>query len=125
LEHFLESLPPDVPHVIEFRDPSWYTPDVFALLERHRVALCLHDMPGSATGRLRVGPFIYARLHGATGRYNGSYPDQRLADWAAWLREPPGNGADAYVYFNNDVGGHAPRNALVLRHYLEGAEGVA
>jgi uncharacterized protein YecE (DUF72 family) len=26
-----------------------------------------------------------------------------------------------YAYFNNDVGGHAPRNALVLRRQLERA----
>jgi uncharacterized protein YecE (DUF72 family) len=49
---FLGNLPNAFRHAIEFRDPSWYTPEVFALLERHRVACCLHDMAGSATGRL-------------------------------------------------------------------------
>ena len=42
-----------VGHVIEFRDPSWYRDEVDALLERYRVALCLHDMRGSATGPRR------------------------------------------------------------------------
>jgi uncharacterized protein YecE (DUF72 family) len=118
LEHFLQALPTRVRHVIEFREPSWYTDAVFALLERHRVTLCLHDMPGSATGRMRVGPSIYVRFHGASGRYDGSYPDARLADWAEWLDRQRTEGADVYVYFNNDVGGHAPRNALVLRRHL-------
>jgi uncharacterized protein YecE (DUF72 family) len=124
LSHFLGILPRDAVHVIEFRDPSWYTSEVYALLERHAVSLCLHDMPGSATGRLRVGPHVYLRFHGASGRYDGSYPDAQLADWAAWLQQSARDGNDAYVYFNNDMGGHAPRNALVLRRHLEGAEAV-
>jgi uncharacterized protein YecE (DUF72 family) len=125
LQHFLHALPREFRHVIEFRDPTWYTPEVLALLERHDVSLCLHDMPGSASGRLRVGPCVYVRFHGASGRYDGSYPDERLADWARWLDEPAGKGIDVYAYFNNDVGGHAPRNALVLRRYLNAAEAVS
>jgi uncharacterized protein YecE (DUF72 family) len=51
-------------HAVEFRDPSWYDERVYGLLKRHRVALCLHDMQGSATERLVVGPFLYVRFHG-------------------------------------------------------------
>ena len=119
LEHFLQALPRGVRHVLEFRETSWYADDVLQLLNRHRVALCLHDMPGSATGRDRVGPFVYVRFHGATGKYGGSYPDDRLRAWADWLTEQRAAGADVYAYFNNDVGGHAPRNAVTLRRFLE------
>jgi len=119
LEHFLHVLPRNVRHVLEFREPSWYVDDVYALMERYRVSLCLHDMPGSATGRLRVGPLIYVRLHGAAGRYAGSYPEQRLEQWADWLHAQRQDGRDVYAYFNNDVGGHAPRNALTLRRLLD------
>ena len=119
LEHFLQTLPPRVRHVIEFRDPSWYSDAVLRRLERHNVALCLHDMRGSATPRERVGPFVYVRFHGATGRYDGGYPDDRLRRWAEWLREQRQSGVAVFAYFNNDVGGHAPRNALTLRRFLE------
>ena len=118
LEHFLHVLPRDVRHVVEFREPTWYDDRVLALLERHRVALCLHDMPGSATGRLRVGPFVYVRYHGASGRYDGSYPEDRLEGWAEWLGSQAAAGADVYAYFNNDMGGHAPRDAQTLRRLL-------
>ena len=118
LEYFLQILPRDVPQVLELRDSTWYTDEVFALLDKHAVALCLHDMPGSATGRLRVGPFVYVRFHGASGRYDGSYPDDRLSDWAGWLDTQISTGVDVYAYFNNDVGGHAPRNALTIRRQL-------
>jgi uncharacterized protein YecE (DUF72 family) len=119
LEHFLQALPRGIRHVIEFREPSWYADEVLRLLDQHRVALCLHDMPGSVTGRDRVGPFVYVRFHGATGKYGGSYPDDRLQDWAEWLGAQRTSGTDVYAYFNNDVGGHAPRNAVTLRRFLE------
>jgi uncharacterized protein YecE (DUF72 family) len=120
LEQFLQSLPAGVQHVMEFRDPSWYADDVAALLERYRVARCLHDMHGSATGQERVGPFVYVRFHGPSGTYEGGYPARRLERWAAWLADQRRDGVDVFGYFNNDVGGHAPRDAVTLRHLLEG-----
>jgi uncharacterized protein YecE (DUF72 family) len=120
LEHFLQVLPHGVRHVLEFRDSSWYSEDVYAMLERFRVSLCLHDMRGSATVRRRVGPFIYARFHGAgEAQYGGGYSEGRLRDWAEWLNEQRALGIDVYAYFNNDVGGHAPRDAVTLRRFLE------
>jgi len=119
LEHFLQVLPKGFRHVLEFRDPTWYSDEVMRMLERYGVALCLHDMRGSATGRKRVGPFVYARFHGASGHYDGGYSDERLRSWANWLLTEQRSGADVYVYFNNDVGGHAPRNAVTLRRLME------
>jgi len=119
--HFLDALPRDARHVVEFRDPTWYVPETRALLERHGVAMCLHDMPGSATGRDRVGPFVYVRFHGATSKYGGGYPEDRLRRWARWLNEQRDGGTDVYAYFNNDAGGHAPRDAVTLRRLLEDA----
>ena len=119
LEQFLQRLPRRVRHVTDFRDPSWYRPDTLELLSRYGVALCLHDMRGSATPRERVGPFVYVRFHGAAGTYSGSYSDRRLTDWADWLHGQRISGVDIYAYFNNDIGGHAPRNAVTLRRLLE------
>ena len=120
LEHFLQVLPKGIRHVLEFRDPSWYTDDVKAMLARHGMSLCLHDMRGSATGRERVGPVVYVRFHGASGHYSGGYSDDRLREWAGWLNAQRADGADVFAYFNNDVGGHAPRNAVALRRFMEG-----
>jgi uncharacterized protein YecE (DUF72 family) len=112
LDRFLEALPPGR-HVLEFRDPSWYAPEILERLERAGVTLCLHDMPGSATPRVRVGPAVYVRFHGTT-RYGGAYGDGDLDAWAEWLNREHGSGHDVFAYFNNDVGGHAPRDAKRL-----------
>jgi uncharacterized protein YecE (DUF72 family) len=119
-DHFLRALPTAYRHTVEFRDPTWYDDRVYALLERHGVALCLHDMAGSASERRVVGPFVYVRFHGPT-RYGGRYSDRRLAVWADWLSAQAARGLDVYAYFNNDVGGHAPRDAVRLRARLLGA----
>jgi uncharacterized protein YecE (DUF72 family) len=122
LETFLRTLPRGVRHVLEFRDASWYDDRVFALLERHGVALCLHDMQGSATGQLAVGPFVYVRYHFGTARYGGRYDDRRLDLWADWLNARLAAGHDVFAYFNNDTGGHAPRDAVRLRDRLRHAQ---
>jgi uncharacterized protein YecE (DUF72 family) len=114
LELFLRRLPRRRLHAIEFRDPSWYTPETTELLRRYRVALCLHDMEGSAVGPTVAGPFGYLRLHGPQ-RYGGSYPERTLRVWAEWCAASLGAGQPVYVYFNNDTGGHAPRDADRLR----------
>jgi len=113
-ETFLRALPRTRRHAVEFREPSWYSDDVFALMRKHRVALCLHDMQGSASGTLDVGPFIYVRFHG-TQKYSGSYSNEMLQRWAEWLVVRIRAGKRLYAYFNNDVGGHAPRDAARLR----------
>ena len=105
-------------NVVEFRETSWYDERVYDLLRRYDVALCLHDMHGSATGKLVVGPFIYVRFHFGTQKYGGRYPDERLDEWAAWLAARAAEGLHVFAYFNNDTGGHAPRDAVRLRQRL-------
>ncbi len=118
-EAFLRALPKRRRHAIEFRDPSWYDDRVFALLTRYSVALCLHDMTGSASGRLAVGPFVYVRFHDTT-KYGGRYADDTLASWADWLASRASAGLPVYAYFNNDAEAHAPRDALRLREMIRG-----
>lgn len=104
-------------HVVELREPSWYDERVFDMMRRRRVALCLHDMQGSASGKLAVGPFVYVRFHGWT-KYGGRYEDEQLDEWADWLAARITDGLEVFAYFNNDVGGHAPRDAVRLRDRL-------
>jgi uncharacterized protein YecE (DUF72 family) len=115
LRAFLRALPRRRRHAFEMRNPSWYDAAVLELLERSRAALCLHDMPGSASGRRTCGPFVYVRFHGSGVRAGGPYGARALAPWARWLAEQAEGGREVYAYFNNDVEGHAPRDAALLR----------
>ena len=117
LRVFVSALPKHRRHAIEFREPGWYNDEVFDLLATHGVALCVHDMAGSASGKTSVGPFVYARFHG-TSKYSGSYPQATLESWADWMSERAQSGAQIYAYFNNDTGGQAPKDAARLREAL-------
>lgn len=120
LQGFIECLPKKVRFAIEFRDLSWYGDAVYRLLRQHNVALCIHDWRNQSWPREMTADFAYLRFHGMDGRYGGSYPDHVLANWAGLIEEWMGGLRQAFVYFNNDIGGHAVRNARSLRAMLTG-----
>jgi uncharacterized protein YecE (DUF72 family) len=124
LRTFLESVPEGRAQAVEFRDPTWYEPGIFSLLADHEVALCLHDMRGSSTPMppASVGPLVYIRFHGSGRRYGGRYPDDVLRAWAERLVAWAEGGLPCWAYFNNDVGGHAPRDAVRLRELVYSAK---
>jgi uncharacterized protein YecE (DUF72 family) len=115
LESFLRIVPKDVINVFEFREPSWYVGETFDLLERYGASFCVHDMPGSTSERVAVGPAAYVRFHGTQGKYWGRYSDESLQSWADWLVEEARGGREAWAYFNNDIFGHAIEDALTLK----------
>lgn len=118
LEAFLNGLPDDLRHVIEFRHQSWLDEVVFTMLRRYHVGLCIFDMPGFRCPLVATADFAYIRFHGSEGLYSSSYADEELADWVKKLRALAANLKDVYIYFNNDVAGFAVDNALTLRRYL-------
>ena len=115
LEQFLAVLPKDVTSVFEFRAKSWYVPETYELLERHGAAFCTHDMAGSASERIAVGPIAYVRFHGGVGKYWGRYSDERLLGWADWMLGQAKAGRPVWAYFNNDIHAHAIHDAQTLK----------
>ena len=60
----------------------------------------------------RTADWTYLRLHEGVARPRPCYDRQALATWAGRLADLVGPDADAYVYFNNDPGGCAVRDAV-------------
>jgi uncharacterized protein YecE (DUF72 family) len=118
LEAFLERLPPDLVHVFEFRDRSWFTGATFEALDAHGAASCAFHMPALEAPLRVTGGVLYMRFHGSGALYGGNYEDDALRDWAAKLATAAKDAREAFVYFNNDIGGHAPRNAVRFRELL-------
>jgi uncharacterized protein YecE (DUF72 family) len=116
---FLDVLPTGHQYVVEFRDQSWLVPQIFALLRKHNVAFCIHDLGESQTPLELTANFTYVRFHGpGTAKYTGSYRRDDLRRWALRIDEWSEELTDVYIYFNNDVGGYAIKDALVLRSLL-------
>lgn len=117
LNEFCRQLPRGLTQVVEFRERGWLGDEVYDVLERHGVCLCVHDLLKRHPRRV-TGPAIYVRFHGAGAKYGGSYSRKRLCRWADWLREAAADGHEVYAYFNNDQQAHAVRNAQTLRGIL-------
>jgi uncharacterized protein YecE (DUF72 family) len=119
LDEFLNSIPKHDRFVFEFREESWLTKEVFDLLKRHNAVLCIHDLGGQQSPLEITANFTYVRFHGpGKAKYAGSYSKDRLKSWAARLSDWRKDLRDIYVYFNNDIGGCAVKNAEELKELL-------
>jgi uncharacterized protein YecE (DUF72 family) len=120
LAYFLARLPAGLRVAVELRHPSWHTPRVLDLLERHGAAYCVMSGAHLPCVLRATARFVYARLHGPDREhlYAGSYSDDDLRWWADRIGEWRAQGRDVFAYFNNDGFGHAVRNAATLRRLL-------
>ena len=103
---------------VEPRHESWWTDDVRDVLERRGAALCWADRLGRPVAPLwRTAGWGYLRLHEGTASPRPSYGRSALGTWLDRLHDawPRARRADVFVYFNNDPGGAAVRNARTLR----------
>jgi uncharacterized protein YecE (DUF72 family) len=118
LAAFLAALPASHRYAFELRDPSWHTAATYRLLARHNASLCIYELAGFQSPVELTADFVYVRLHGPAGKYQGSYDHKSLAAWAERLRTWQREGRASYVYFDNDEAGFAPRNARELCRLL-------
>jgi uncharacterized protein YecE (DUF72 family) len=118
LESFIKCLPKKSPSIFEFRHKSWFSDDTYELLDKFDVGFCTHDLVDVPTPQVITGRLIYLRFHGPTGRYQGNYTKAMLKNWADWIKENIKNVHSVYAYFNNDIDGHAIKNAKTLKELL-------
>ena len=109
-------------HALEVRHPSYFHPEFYDLLRRHRCAFVIADTAGKFGYAEEVtAPFVYVRLHGSRQLYTSGYTPDELDAWAAKIRAWMAGGRDVYVYFDNDALGHAPHDARNLAARVGGA----
>lgn len=120
LDSFLDGVPAWIRVAVELRHPSWNDPAVYQSLERHRAAYVVMSGSGLACIPRATTDLVYIRMHGPDSDpiYAGSYSNDELRWWADRITEWDRDGKDVWMYFNNDLGGHAVRNALRLRDLL-------
>jgi uncharacterized protein YecE (DUF72 family) len=114
----LEALP-EGRHCFEFREPSWYAEEIYALLRAHGAALVIPDSPKYPFRVLELtADWTFVRFHhGSRGR-RGNYSDRELEERAEWIAGWRDRGVDVYAYFNNDWEGFAVKNGLHLKDLL-------
>jgi len=119
LQAFLAALPPSHKYALEFRDPSWLNDQAYDLLSQAGAALCIYDFAGRLSPRQVTAPFVYIRLHGPGGPYQGCYDLPTLRDWAQAISAWAHQGKEVFCYFDNDEAGFAVLNALTLQDLLK------
>jgi uncharacterized protein YecE (DUF72 family) len=122
LAAFLAILPRYHCYAFEFRNATWNAPQVYELLGKHNAGYCIFHLAGQTSPVQVTADFAYVRLHGPGGKYQGSYNNAALEEWAkqidAWTRKLNA----VYVYFDNDDSGYAPQDALRLKALLTAPE---
>jgi uncharacterized protein YecE (DUF72 family) len=110
-------------HCFEFREPSWFAAEVYAVLREHGVALVIGDDPRRPyqTHEL-TADWTFVRFHSGRRGRGGNYSERELDEWAERIRRWR-ESVDVYAYFNNDWEGYAIRNAQGLKRRLVRALG--
>jgi uncharacterized protein YecE (DUF72 family) len=119
LAEFLAALPKYHRYTFEFREPSWLTDQVYELLKKHNAAFCIYELAGFHSPIEITADWAYVRLHGPGGKYQGSYSDETMREWAKRICEWSKSLKSIYVYFDNDQAGYAAFNALTLKRLVK------
>ncbi|OGW56079.1 MAG: hypothetical protein A3D21_08855 [Nitrospirae bacterium RIFCSPHIGHO2_02_FULL_42_12] len=110
---------PCIRSVLEVRNNSWLSEDVFKVLKDNNIALCLADWPELPVDSPITADFVYVRRHGPSALYASRYTQKELEADAGMIRRWLTSGKDVYVYFNNDAMAWAVKNALELKKLLK------
>lgn len=110
LQNIIQQLNPAFVNVIEFRNASWWRPDVIDLLRGAGITFCAVSFPGLDDQVVVNTPHPYYRFHGVPKLYKSSYSDEFLEGVVAAIKdESPVK--EAYLFFNNTMTGAAIANA--------------
>jgi uncharacterized protein YecE (DUF72 family) len=102
-------------YALEFRSPTFAVAEAYDVLRAHEVATVYADTAGRwPKVDEDTASFRYVRLHGDKELYASGYTDRALDGWADWCHRCADAGQDVFVYFDNDMKGYAPHDAMRL-----------
>ncbi|MGZ5443124.1 MAG: DUF72 domain-containing protein [Thermoanaerobaculia bacterium] len=120
LEEFLSILPPRHRYTFELRNETWMTDAVLEVLKKYNAAFCIYELAGYRSPFEITADWTYIRLHGPTSfKYQGSYTDAQLSEWAGRIRAWSRKLKAVYVYFDNDDSAYAVNNAMTLKKLVK------
>ena len=119
LDDFLKTLPSKYRFAFEFRDESWFDQTIYDLLAKHHAAFCFYNLAGRWSPEIVTANFVYIRLHGPKGPYQGEYDEKILRAWAKKSERWSSEGMDVFCYFDNDQNGHAAKDGMKLKRMTE------
>lgn len=110
LDSFLELLPPKLRAAFEFRDPSWFNEDVFAILRRRQAALCIAESEKVQTPTTQTASFGYFRFR------RPEYPESERHRIVTTMRNLVNEAGEIYAFFKHE---ERPESALYAQELLQ------
>ena len=114
LADFLACVPAGLRAAFEFRHPSWFDEEVFALLNGKNIALCIAESADLSAPVVATADYGYLRLR------REDYAEADMARWADAIKEKEGVWPDVFVYLKHEESGMGPRLAKQLMELLGG-----
>jgi uncharacterized protein YecE (DUF72 family) len=100
---------------VEVRDASWWSDEVREVLTRHDAPLVWADRGSRPVSPLwRTASWGYVRFHEGAAAHRPCYGRTALDTWAQRIANAYRDGADVFVYFNNDPHGCAVHDAALF-----------
>lgn len=119
LTQFIADLPKQFLYTFEFRHKSWFCEELYDVLERNQMSLCLYDHKNYQSPERITGSFIYMRMHGPEEEaYQGAYSEDTLNFYAQKFINWNNQGKAVYCYFDNDEKAQAPKDAKRLKDII-------
>jgi uncharacterized protein YecE (DUF72 family) len=112
---FIGLLPSGYRYTFEFRNHSWCNEEVYELLAKRNISFCIYEIEHHMSPIISTADFVYVRLHGPEGKYQGYYDDSAMKWWSEKVSEWLHKKKDVYFYFDNDQNGYAATNAMKLK----------
>jgi len=109
LADFLAALPGEIRCAFEFRHASWLQDSVYALLEKHKVALCLAESEKLVIPEVVTADFVYSRLR------MPEYSAEDRKEIAGRVGQLLNRSQDVYVFFKHE---DTPAGALYAEELL-------
>lgn len=106
--------------VMEVRHPTWLEEESLTLMTAFDIGLVISQSDGVFPYSETVtAATIYVRFHGPAALYASAYSDEMLRAFAKKFTQWTAEGHEVWAYFNNDIDGHAPRDAKRLQEFLK------
>ncbi len=126
LELFLGQIDGKYRHVIEFRNKSWFKPDIYKLLKDHNVALAWSENQYASTPTEATSDIAYLRMVGdrAITNFGEKQRDQAqvMRKWYDALEEKSNLFKQGFIFFNNHFAGFGPGSVNEFRRLAGLAE---
>lgn len=120
LMEFLEVLPMELDHGIEFRNKTWHDDSVYEMLEERGVScVTVHEEDEDWPDLMEAGPFTYLRFRGGPNGEATNISQDALETYAEKAEDLVEEGRDVYLYFLNVDEANAVEDAKRMNELLE------